>query len=241
MGVFDIGILCPHGRVICGQTRRNHLMWRSHDRVLRKILPSPSGALTFEMGFSGPMFRGPYERPNYDHDAFTFDRRLGIDDVTGAWANEGGTYSDQIRELFDYARQPVTWSVTRDKFGALISTGWVSWTNRVTWMRHGDWSPDPQPSLWTDCPRDEHQDHGFPWCTPRIHPNWWTDNVWEVNCEDCQGHTPWSISHYPVGLAFVIVKKVGGPDELLAAATFTGPTHFRMGGRILCRYRGRFG
>jgi hypothetical protein len=258
VGVFDVGFICEHGTLVRGQSVigrpracPNHLMWRAHDRLLTKILPPQTGTLSWEIGFSGPMFRGKYQRPNWDQSTWTFDRRGKYSDFVGDWGNEGGAAAQDVRELFGYQRQPVTWTVERDKHGAMISTDWHTWQNQVSWGRHGDWTPEewdeivlgpyPQPSDWIDCPTWEDQNQGFPWCTPRIHPDWWTNNEFGVNCTSCQAHSPVTISHYPVGCCFLVIKKSGEADEAFAAAVFTGPTFLRLGGKLVCRYRGRFG
>ncbi len=241
MGVFELIQTDPQGRVCETHALPNHLMWRAHARVLRAMFPPQSGTFTFQMGFSGPLQCAAYERPNWVSDPLAFDRRLSLTDVTGDEANEGGAPSSEIRDLFGYERRTITWSVTRDGRGASIDSGWTTWTNRVAWQRHGDWSPDPTPTAWTDCPRSEHQEHGFPWCTPRIHPDWWTNNPYDVNCEDCEPHTPWSLSHYPVDVIFILIQQSGENEELFAAARLRAPTYFRMGATLRCRYRGRFG
>lgn len=271
MGVFDIGFRCSHGTLVKGQTTiahpqvaKNTLMYCAHDRVLRKILPAQAGELSWQLGFSGPMYRGKYETPAWDTDPFAWGPRLDIGKFQGDWAREGGAPYTDVRNLFGYQRASIDpWEVVRDGTGAIVSTGWKSWTNQVTWDRHGDWMPEdwdeekdgpyPQPSRWVNCAQYENQEQGWPWCYPRIrdeyeggtaeedYRGWYKYNEFGVDCVNCRGSNALQASHVPVGCAFVVLKTAGETDVVFAAARFTAPTFFRLGGTIICRYRGRFG
>jgi len=251
MGVFDIAIVCPHGRGGFRQSYKNHLMYAAHDRVLRKLLYPQSGSLSWQIGFAGPQYRSFDNTQAFDDDIFYWNRKNTLSGAMGEWAREGGALYDDQRELLGYSRQTISWSVQRDGMGAIIDTGWHLWTNRVTWDRHGDWTPDdwdedksgpyPQPSRWYDCPPYMNQDQGWPWCRPRIHNDWWVDNEFGVECSSCTVHSARTLSHYPVGLCFVLINKAGMDPELFAMSLFNGETFFRFGGRLYCRYRGRFG
>jgi hypothetical protein len=252
MGVFDV-MLVGANRVVAAPLR-NTLFWPGQDRLLRKMFPTQDGELSYTIGFSGPMYRDYDEVPNYDGATFTWDRRLALSDVQGNSNNEGGhSYADR-RAIFGYERKAITWGVSRDGMGAIATTQWASWTSQVSWSRHGDWTPDdwpeengpyPQPYKWADCEPYE-GDHGYPWCYPRIHDDWWEDNELGddelgVECASCVGILPHALSGFPVGCVFVVVSRTGSADALLAAALFVAPAHWRMGGTIRARYRLRCG
>jgi len=199
VGEFLVQTQFPDGRVF---RRRlpNYLMYRVHGRILRAMFPPASGggSFSFELGFAGPMYRAPSERPNYDLDSFTLDRRGKYSDFVGMWANEGGLPSDDTRTVAGYERAAVTWAVTEDGKSVRIDSGWHEWAHGVQWQRYGDWAPQewlddehgtyPQPWPWTDCSSWEGS-HGFPYCQPRINSDYWLDvGPPESGCFDSEGN-----------------------------------------------------
>jgi len=226
----------------------NHLMYRAQDRLLELIVPTGATfGLTFEIGMSGPQYQLASERPNPDAEiAYSLSRRGQFSDYVGNYGNEGCAPSDDARTLFDYARQAVTWSFTNPPGGVIIDTGWHQFENDLTWARHGDWQPVdwdedtgtyPQPWDYTDCPPQEGQ-HDYPWCTARVHDDWWTDQ----GCAGCASIGIRRLGCYPAGAAFVLVDGPGtSNDEVLAAAELADPLLWRAEGDIRLQYRGRFG
>lgn len=250
----------------------NYLMYRAHGRMLRAMFPTVSGGpFSFELGFAGPMYRDPTERPNYDSDSFSLDRRGKYSDFVGVWANEGGLPSDDTRTVAGYERAAVTWTITEDEKSVRIDSGWKSWSHDLGWQTYGDWAPMewldeengtyPQPSPSYECSTWE-ENHGFPWCQPRIHPDFWANtpppeegctdaagnpvdcqhpdntNPWGWDCASCV-MSPHQWGGYPSGCTFVIITG-GGDDEAFAAAAMAAPFHWRMGGTVSMRYVGRF-
>lgn len=259
MGVFDLALVCPHGRIDRCLSLPNYLMYRGQDRLLRRILPPQSGELTWEIGFSGPMYRRSWDRPNYDNESFALGPRNSLAQLVGddPNANDGGLPAQDMRDLFAYAHQAVVWNVVVDGTGAIVQTDWTRWINRVLWARHGDWTPEGwdadlqgpfvQPWQWANCPPIQlagdlvPRSQGWPWCYPRIHPDWWLANEFSVACSNCQAENPYGLGGYPIGCVFLVVKKSGTADEVFAAAETRAALHWRMGGAIAARYRGRLG
>jgi hypothetical protein len=262
VGAFEITVGCLHGHAQ-RQHVHNMLMWRSHARLLRRMLPPRSGGpFTFEIGFSGPQLRGYFDRPNWDPDPYVLDRRGKASDFVGDWGNEGCSPAQDVRDIVGYARQAVTWTATDDEGGVAFTTGWHTWTNRVQWLRKGDWTPpdwDPlwgsfsQPWPWTNCERWEIC-HGYPWSEPRIHPDWWKNtpppqgkshpdnrNDFNVECQTCALMSPYQFGGYRNACVFVLIKGGGYETEALAAAQFKAPISWHFGGIVSVQYASRFG
>ncbi len=275
MGEFLVNARCPDGRVF-RRRMPNHLMYRAHGRILRSVFPPASGGgnFGFELGFAGPMYRAPSERPNWDADSFVVDRRGKYSDFVGDWANEAGLPADGAREMAGYNRAAVSWAVGDDGRSVTIDTGWCQWDHQLQWQSYGDWAPadwidetkgaypEPWPWFGAGCSHLD-EPHGFPWCEPRIHPDFWlhvgppeegcTDadgnpvdcqhpdnrNPWNLDCPDCaMGPHQWG--GHPSGCAFVVMTGGGYADEAFAAAEMAAPFHWRMGGSVSIRYVGRF-
>jgi len=243
MGVFELqlGLGAP---VIAFP---NHLMYRSHARILRAVLPPISGGpFGFQIGFSGPTLQARSQRinpltpvPNY-----TFDRRGQYSDYVGGYGNEGCAPDDEVRAILGYSRAAVTWDYADDVRGVRVDSTWHQFTNALTWARKGDWTPEdwdslagtyPQPWKWVDCPA-HWADQDYPYCTPRIIADYWGDD-----CDICDAVGIWGLVSYQTLHAFILINSGGYDDEVLAAAEMRAPLMWRAEGVLSVRYRIRLG
>ncbi len=254
------------GHGVAGRSA-NHLMYRAHDLMLARAFTAPTDpdlSSSFEIGFACPMLRERDERPNADGFTFPFGARNSLSDYEGDFGNEGGQVAQDVRDLLGYARQSVTWTVSRVNDGVIGDTGWAGWTNRLPWGVLGSRKPDLwdptgpryiEPWSWLDR-RPFEPLHGYPYQTP-LPSEWYfeshdyTDdlavvhtvppqNPWGIECPTCNDLGTWGIGGYPIGAAYVAVQRSPG-WELLAAALVNLPAWWRPDGDINLRYVGRFG
>lgn len=219
MGQFDLIVDGRHQRI------SNHLMWRAHSLLLRRVLPTQSGTLTYTIGFSCPMCTGDSGAPEYGRGwSFTFDRKGEWDDYVGDNGIEGASPNSDVRTLFGYERAAVTWTVTQHPSCVKIDTGWHQWVNDFSWAEKGSEGGSYNgPTL--NCNKPGEYNHGYPWCFPTIHTDY-EDYEDVMYLEGMQG-----IGGYPIGCCFVTIN-----DQILAAAEVRENTWWRPGGYINMRY-----
>jgi len=251
MGFFEVAYRCPHGYV-SQLSVPNTLSYEARAWLMRRILPPRSGEFSWEMGFAGPMYRGKTEigAPDWEPtDSFVWGPKIKYSDFVGVWGHEGGLGYDDAHELFGYSRKPIEWAVIEDRSGALIDTGWKTWTHRLQWKAYGKFeTAGPRYDCLLGWTNRMNKPQGFPWCIPYVgygdddyEVSWWHRNEFGVNCASCAAYGSFArVSHIPVGACFVTISN-GLEDRLFAAAKFIAPTFWRPGGMIACRYVGRFG
>lgn len=267
MGAFVVDI--REGRRHERVTARNVLSWRCHDRIFPKITAFDDVSTAFRIGFMGPSYRSEKtDAPNADEGYFALDRRIGIGDLFNEAGLPDADMRDMEGYERQAVEWTVTrdghGAIIDTGWHAFVSRiGWAPHPEPAPqdWeIEHADGELYHAPWSYGDC-RPWHTLQDFPFCTPNIWEGWWQDladhcidpvgnagscPAWEAesgypSCGECYEHGLMALSAYPVGLAFVTIRRSDGEEEVFAAARFNGPAWWRRSGTIRVRYRGRFG
>ena len=133
----------------------NILAYEGVRYVLRQIFPPYDSAMTFQLGVSGANAGSPFNRPNSGGGA-GFGPDLTFVQCTDANANEGGCYTQGMRNSFGYARQAVAFTASpeaeRRSMGSQLpeAVPWPgsSWRPRRTSLRGAFQALHASPPSW---------------------------------------------------------------------------------------------
>lgn len=242
MGEFLVSLESPQR----GRSRElalpNILHFEGVRYILRQLFPPYDTAPTFIIGLAGPTLRSRESRPNQAPGTVEYDERLTFAQCTDGDANEGGAYTSAMRSWLGYGRQSVTFTAGRESDGGIAESTQATFANLVPWARLGDWdNPDTDPDIepppypWGDAAGNFEPDHGYPWQTPRVHPNYF-DAIEPGGSLDWLADNWHRVGGFPITLAFLADAS---RSVLIASASFAAPLLWRPGSTVYVRYRGR--
>jgi hypothetical protein len=232
----------------------NLLAYEGIEHVYRQMFPPYQSGMTFVMGVSGPDTQGPSGRPQPYGGGIVLDAELTWDDVTDALANEGGCYTDGMRDSFGYARRSVTFTARNDADGGGLVSNECTFPNGHSWTPQGKsaWdNPDTPDEIEQPPPewRQKYQPEpevGFPWHVPRklcydvggpdppLSPAYMKQ--W-----DASGALDWLCDFRKIGGFPITAAWVGDSsrNKLIAAAWFRRPVLLWPGTTLYITYRAR--
>lgn len=229
MGEFLLELV-ERGRVVQRRTCANLLHFEGLGNLLHRAFPPLVPALAFTLGLTGATVRTRVERPNPALDELLFDDpRLTFWDLTNGSANEGGAPDDVTRGLIGYARQPVTFDITRAADSVLLATERVEFHNAVPWARQG--FDDPPPPPWQAPGWEQWEPSvGFPYQIPNVAEDALGDRAigrfFTANLHRLGG--------YPITHCFIATQY----NQVVASSVVQAPLLWRPGGYVYAQYRG---
>ena len=223
--------------------------------LLHRVFPPYGDAMTFQIGVCGVTAGYPDHRPN-DGGGAGFGPGLTLAGCTGADANEGGCYTDAMRDSFGYARRDVVFAASIEADGGAIVSPEVTFANSHAWSPQSasawdlPWTPEDieqPPSPWT--PKSSFEPIvGYPWQRPRKRSS---DTCNPDNQTECRrsymhewapdGTLNWlydfrKMGGFPITMAFLADSS---REKLIAAATFRVPVLLRPGTTLHVAYQAR--
>ncbi|MBL8879397.1 MAG: hypothetical protein JNG88_09790 [Phycisphaerales bacterium] len=223
--------------------------------VLRQIFPPYDSAMTFQLGICGVNTGYPDYRPNPGGGG-GFGPDLTFAQVTDANANEGGCYTQGMRNSFGYARQSVAFAASLEADVGALAAPEKEFPNEHDWSPQAastwnlPWTPDvieQPPPEWNNR-HDWEPEVGYPWQWPRKRCYEECDPFDPLDCIhsymhqwDATGELDWlcdfrKIGGFPITLAFLIDT---AHSKLIAAATFAAPVLLRPGTTLHVEYKAR--
>ncbi len=233
----------------------NFLAYEGMRHMLRQIFPPHNAAMSFQLGVSGVTTSHPHNRPNPGGGA-SFGPELTFAQCTGAGANEGGGYTDEMRNSLGYSRQAVSFTAALEADGGALVSPEVEFPNNHAWSPQAasawdlPWTEDEveqPPPEWT--PKESWEPEiGFPWQRPRKRCGE-TCDPWDpdtclhsyMHQWDPDGDLDWlcdfrKMGGFPITLAFLADSS---RDKLIAAAGLRAPVLLRPGTSLHVRYQAR--
>jgi len=233
----------------------NLLVYEGIEHVYHQMFPPYQAPMTFAMGVAGPTPSYPNDRPNLGG-GVDFGPTLTFAQCTNAQANEGGCYTDAMRNSFGYARQTLSFTASMEADGGGFVSQEVTFPNNHSWTPQAaaDWDfpwtldeVEQPPPEWM--PRESWEPVvGYPWQRPRKRCNTDCDPNNPNNCLrpymyqwDPTGELDWlcdfrKLGGFPITLAFVADTS---RNKLIAAAAFRAPVLLRPGTALHIRYQAR--
>lgn len=256
MGEFHVR-LADGDKTLAEWKLKNLLAYEGMDRFLHRLFPTHMGAMTLRLGVSGPDKFDWDERPNppWPVEGPSYDRQLTFWDCTDGDANEGGCYTEEMRDSFGYSRHVPNVTIEPEGRGITFFTDEAAFPNTHSWSPQdgGDWDLswtediEQPPPEWT--PKKTYEPVvGYPWQTPRKKATTEDDgessptyNYSYMHQWQADGSLDWLYDFRKMGgfpITTVWLADIDN-EELLAAAYFRGPVLLRPGLTLYVSYKAR--
>jgi hypothetical protein len=232
----------------------NFLANEGISHLLRQLFPPYDAAMSFQIGLTGATTGFPNSRPNSGGGA-AFGPTLTFAQCTAAGANEGGAYTNAMRNSFGYSRQAVAFTTSLEADGGALISPEVIFPNNHSWTPQAasawdlPWTPEDveqPPPEWT--PKESWEPEvGYPWQRPRKRCGTDCDPYDPNNCLrpymyqwDPSGELDWlcdfrKMGGFPITLAFLADSS---RSKVIAAAGFRAPVLLPAGHEPACALPG---
>jgi len=256
MGAFAIQLVDRASRQVLRRfTAPNVLAYEGLEYVYRQLFPTHADPLTFVLGVSDPLARARELRPNPATGTVSFGPSLTFAQCTGGDANEGGGYTNEMRDSFGYARAAVAFTAALEADGGALVTPVVEFPNEHDWTPQAasawdlPWTPnviEQAPPEWS--PRRHWEPVvGYPWHRPRKRATTESGGDPEqyaysyMHQWDSSGALDWlydlrKMGGFPISMAFLADSS---RSKLIAAALFRAPVLLRPGLTLYVAYQAR--
>jgi len=235
----------------------NVLAYEGLEYVYRQMFPTHADPMTFVLGVSDPLARTEDLRPNPASGSVSFGPGLTFAQCTGGDANEGGCYTNEMRDSFGYSRKTVTFTAALEADGGALACPVQEFPNEHDWTPQaaGDWDLPWTPNVIEQAPpewsprKDWEPVVGYPWQKPRKRSTTESGGSPEqylysyMHEWDSTGALDWlydlrKMGGFPITLAFLADSS---RSKLVAAALFRGHVLLRPGLTLYVQYQARIG